>query len=117
MLAGEEAAMPRVLRPRAHIWRRRVAVAAGAAVALAGCASPMPTAGTSGSPGPSTPQAKPMAAHGVEAKVGEIPWSQVGPGWLLAMWTPVLGKSGGGEEPKPGEATYQNSAQTLYLVN
>ena len=30
----------------------------------------------------------PMAAHGVEAPLGAVPWSQVGPGWMLAMWSP-----------------------------
>src|ERR1700737_3037313 len=45
------------------------------------------------------------AAHGVEAPIGAIPWPQVGPGWLLAMWSPVTGGHPG-EQPAPGEPTY-----------
>jgi hypothetical protein len=57
-----------------------------------------------------------MAAHGVEASLGAIPWSQVGPGWLLAMWSPVPGLSAGEKAP-PGTPTYQTASTTLYLVD
>jgi hypothetical protein len=45
-----------------------------------------------------------MAAHGVELPRSAIPWSQVGPGWMLATWS-----------PDPGSEI--RSTQTLYLVD
>ena len=57
-----------------------------------------------------------MAAHGVEAPIDSVPWSDVGPGWMLAMWSPVPGGQGGEEGP-PGAPTYQTASTTLYLVN
>jgi hypothetical protein len=49
------------------------------------------------------PEASP-AAHGVEAPIGAIPWSQVGLGWTLATWSPVSGQYFG-EEAHAGEPT------------
>jgi hypothetical protein len=63
---------------------------------------------------PESPQ--PMAAHGVEAPLGAVPWSEVGPGWMLAMWSPVPGMHTG-ETPPPGAPTWQTAATTLYLVD
>ncbi len=57
-----------------------------------------------------------MAAHGVEAPLGAVPWSQVGPGWMLATWSPVPGL-GTGEQAPPGSPTYQTATTTLYLVD
>ncbi|OJZ67961.1 hypothetical protein BRW65_25700 [Mycobacterium paraffinicum] len=57
-----------------------------------------------------------MAAHGVEAELGAVPWSQVGPGWMLAMWSPAPGLRPG-ESPPPGSPTRQASTTTLYLVD
>jgi TolB protein len=57
-----------------------------------------------------------MAAHGVEAPLSTVPWSQVGPGWMLAMWTPVPGSRPGQTAP-PGSPTYQTATATLYLVD
>ncbi|WP_260739047.1 hypothetical protein [Mycobacterium sp. SMC-2] len=57
-----------------------------------------------------------MAAHGVEAPLGAVPWSQVGPGWMLAMWSPVPGLHHG-ESPPPGSPTWRTAATTLYLVD
>ena len=70
---------------------------------------------------PPIPNAEPdtsptMAAHGVEAPLGTVPWSQVGPGWMLAMWSPVPG-SHTGVLPPPGSPTYQTATRTLYLVD
>src|SRR6516165_6347306 len=70
---------------------------------------------------PPIPNAEPdtsptMAAHGVEAPLGAVPWSQVGPGWMLAMWSPVPG-SHPGEKPSPGSPTYQTATTTLYQVD
>lgn len=56
------------------------------------------------------------AAHGVEAPLGDVPWPQVGSGWMLAMWSPVPGLHPG-ELPPPGSPTWQTAATTLYLVD
>src|SRR5690348_15696393 len=63
----------------------------------------------------SEPDASP-AAHGVEAPIGAVPWSQVGPGWMLAMWSPVSGRRPGEKAPA-GEPTYKEAATSLYLVD
>jgi Tol biopolymer transport system component len=65
---------------------------------------------------PASAQADASAPHGVEAAIGAVPWSQVGPGWLLAIWSPVSGKNFG-ETPPPGEPTYETATTTLYLVD
>jgi len=57
-----------------------------------------------------------MAAHGVEAPLGAVPWSRVGPGWMLAMWSPVPGLHPG-ESPPAGSQTWQTATTTLYLVD
>jgi hypothetical protein len=70
--------------------------------------------GTSGSPAasPPTTTVAQAAAHGVEAAISAVPWSQVGPGWMLATWSPVPGGSASRGQPAPEPAT-----TTLYLVN
>ncbi len=98
-------------------------IAALAAVTLAGCASSsQPTEhDSSGNPAANTsartaaPVAQPVA-HGVEAAIETIPWSQVGPGWMLATWSPVSGTSPGEERP-PNEPSRDTAITTLYLVN
>jgi hypothetical protein len=63
------------------------------------------------------PDASPApAAHGVEAPLGAVPWSQVGPGWTLAMWSPAPGLHPG-EVPPPGSPSRQTATTTLYLVD
>jgi hypothetical protein len=57
-----------------------------------------------------------IAARGVEAPLGSVPWSQVGPGWMLATWSPVPGLRPG-ESPPPGTPTWQTATTTLYLVD
>jgi hypothetical protein len=57
-----------------------------------------------------------MAAHGVEAPLGAVPWPQVGPGWMLAMWSPVPGLAACKQAP-PGTPTDQTATTTLYLVD
>ena len=89
-----------------------------AATMLAGCSSSTGSTaahGTSASPATSAPVVQP-AARGVEGPIGSIPWSQVGPGWMLATWSPVVG-SRPGVEPKPGEPTRETATTTLYLVD
>ncbi|ORW41691.1 hypothetical protein AWB90_20580 [Mycobacterium paraense] len=63
---------------------------------------------------PDGPQ--PMAAHGVEAPLSAVPWSQVGPGWMLGMWSPAPGLHTG-ESPPPGSPSWQTATRTLYLVD
>ena len=63
-----------------------------------------------------TAHADPPAAQDVEAPLGAVPWSQVGPGWVLATWSPVSGQRPG-VTPPPGEPSYQTAATTLYLVD
>jgi hypothetical protein len=71
--------------------RNQIGIFLAAAVLAAGCSSTPVTSMT----------AAPPAAHGVEAPIGSVPWSQVGPGWLLATWSPAA----------------QTPATTLYLVD
>ena len=54
--------------------------------------------------------------HGVEASIADVPWSEVGPGWTLATWSPVT-PTMPGVEPAPGEPTWETASTTLYLVD
>jgi hypothetical protein len=90
-----------------------------AAMMLAACSSTTTTAvhGTSSSPAAQAPTTVQHAvAHGAEAPVDAVPWSEVGPGWMLAMWSPATPTHPGAEVPE-GEPTPYNSTTTLYLVN
>jgi hypothetical protein len=104
--------------PRAVTWRSQLGVLALAAVIVAGCSSTGSTAGheLSGIPATSTSTVAQAAAHGVEAPLGAVPWSQVGPGWLLATWSPAPGRRHG-QTPAPGEPTLETATTTLYLVD
>ena len=70
----------------------RAAVIAATAVVVVGCSSstdPGAQLGTAAPPSPVSPTATPaaqLAAHNVEAPIQDVPWSEVGPGWMLAMW-------------------------------
>ena len=57
-----------------------------------------------------------MVAHNTEAPIQDVPWSEVGPGWMLAMWNEAT-PSNAGDEFEPGEPTPNNAETTLYLVN
>lgn len=66
---------------------------------------------------PAEPDNQPsMAPHGVEAPREAVPWPQVGPGWMLALWSPVPGLRPG-ELPPAGSPTWQTATTTLYLVD
>jgi hypothetical protein len=99
-------------------WRT-TAVAAVAAVLVAGCSSATvpPAADTSGAAattaaGPATKAAPKLArGDGDEAAIENIPWDEVGPGWTLATWT--LDPYIPGNPPATGEST----DTTLYLVD
>jgi TolB protein len=45
-----------------------------------------------------------------------VPWSDVGPGWTLATWSPVVSHRPG-EEPGPGDPDPETAATTLYLID
>jgi hypothetical protein len=95
-----------------HLIRKTMVIAALAAVMVAGCSSSTDsTAGHGVSSHPASPPAEP-AAHGVEEPIGAVPWPQVGPGWLLATWSPVTGGP-----PAPGDPTPATATTTLYLVD
>jgi hypothetical protein len=101
--------------------RKTTVLAALAAVMVAGCSSSTDSTAAhdaTGSPtsSTSTSAATAPAAHGVEAPIETVPWSQVGPGWMLATWSPVSGGSPG-EPPAPGEPSPGTATTTLYLVD
>src|SRR5882757_4627076 len=101
--------------------RKTTVIAALAAVMVAGCSSSTDSTavhGGSGSPASSTSTSTSTtpAAHGVEAALETVPWTQVGPGWMLATWSPVSGGSPG-EPPAPGEPSRDTATTTLYLVD
>jgi len=100
---------------RATAWGAHVGVVALAAVLVAGCSS------STGSTAAHSPSGSPAAvvqpaAHGVEAAIETIPWSQVGPGWMLALWSPVVGHQPG-TKPAPNEPARDEVTTTLYLVD
>jgi TolB protein len=101
-------------------WRSRVGVVALAAVIAAGCSTSTGSTAVrapSGSPATSTSTtAAQPAAHGVEAAIGAVPWSQVGPGWTLATWSPAPSLAMG-MSPPPGAPTRETATTTLYLVD
>jgi hypothetical protein len=100
-------------------WRNRVSAGALAVLLVAGCSSSKtsePAHGVSGgSTAPPSTAVAPAAAHGVEAALDAVPWAQVGPGWLLATWSPAPGTRPGAEPA--GQPTPQTSTTTLYLVS
>ena len=51
----------------------------------------------------------------MEAAISSVPWTQVGPGWMLATWSPVPGRSAG--PMPPGQPTPETATTTLYLVD
>jgi hypothetical protein len=97
----------------------RAAVVAATVVAVVGCSSTEPSAQRGTPAPPPSPTATPaaqLAVHNVEAPIQDVPWSQVGPGWMLAMWNEAT-PTNPGEEVPAGEPTPYDAATTLYLVN
>jgi hypothetical protein len=116
-IRGHRRRFPRPGALRAMAWRSQVGVVALAAVLTAGCSSSTTAHIPSHSPAaPSSTAVAQPAAHGVEAPIVTIPWSQVGPGWMLALWSPVIGHRPG-EMPAPNEPTLDEATTTLYLVD
>jgi TolB protein len=97
-------------------WRIRLGVVALAALTVAGCSSSTgstPLHGAWGSPVPPTPSN--VAPAPAAAAVADIPWSKVGPGWMLVTWNPAAGH-GNGPIP-PGEWSAEQLTTTLYLID
>ena len=80
-----------------------------------GSATPAAAPATQAAP-TATPTAAPVLAAGTERGIGDVPWEQVGEGWMLAVWTPVTPHHPG-VEPTPGEPTYETATDVLYLVD
>jgi hypothetical protein len=97
----------------------RVGVVALAVMMGSACSSPTgspppPNASASSTPAPTS--ITPAAPLGAEAPIGAVPWSQFGPGWTIAIWSPAVATLPG-EQPAPGQPTHANSPATLYLVD
>ena len=111
---------------RAAAWRAGLGIVASAALFLAGCSSssnstasqssPSSSAASAATSAPATPAATPAVAQGTERGIGDVPWSQVGPGWMLAVWSPVTPHRPG-EQPPAGEPTLETATNVLYLVS
>ena len=90
------------------------------AVVLSGCSS-RPSAGptvgtsthsaTSAVPAASTTTA-PLAAAGTESPASAIPWSRVGPGWMVTLWGPHAAVA-----PGPSSSDWEQQPTTVFLVN
>jgi hypothetical protein len=104
---------------KGRTWRGRAGLVALTALLVAGCSSNDSTAShpAPGNPATSTSTAAvQMGAHGVEGSIGDVPWSQVGAGWMLAMWSPAVSVAPG-ETPPAGSPSPETAPETLYLVN
>jgi hypothetical protein len=98
-------------------WRKLAPALALAATLVGGCSSSTKSDTAHGvSPAPSPTGAAQAAAHGVEAAIATVPWSRVGPGWMLATWSSVAGGRPGAKLP-PGSPTPETAVTTLYLVD
>lgn len=103
-----------------HKLLHQAAVVAAAAFVVVGCSSstePGAQPGTSSAPAsPSPTPSAEMVAHNTEAPIQAIPWSEVGQGWMLAMWN-AASPNNPGDDFSPDEPTPYNAETTLYLVN
>jgi hypothetical protein len=70
------------------------------------------TSGTAAPASSTTTTTLPAAAAGVEEPVSAIPWSQVGPGWQVALWGPHAAVSPGSQA-----ADWDQQPTTLFLVD
>lgn len=93
-------------------------VALAAMTMLAACSPSGTTAvpGTSSSPAAPTPLSEQTEAYRFEAPIDAVPWSDVGAGWMLAMWSPATPTKSYGSLPEDTPTAY-NSTNTLYLVS
>jgi hypothetical protein len=110
----------RVRSTRRGLVGGSVIIAAAALVACSGsptgtedAATPTSAAPTTATSAASTTLAG-LPALGVELLAIQIPWNQVGPGWILATWSPAPGLHPG-ETPPPGQPRV--APATLYLLD
>lgn len=109
-----------MLHVSTHVaWRAGLGIAASAAMLLTGCSSSSNS--PSAQPSPAIPaasaaKATPVVANGAARGIGDVPWSQVGPGWMLAMWTPFTPHMPG-SQPAPDEPNPETTTDVLYLVS
>lgn len=89
---------------------RRTAAVAALAVLVAGCS---PSTAPTPAPNPTRPASTSPAQAASHTET--IPWSDVGPGWTLATWSPVTTLPG--DTPPPGEPTFETASTTLFLVD
>jgi hypothetical protein len=113
------------MKPSRLIALAATAGIVAAAVSTAGCSKPstapsttsttLATA-TSAAPATTPTTLVPLPALGVELPPSQIPWSQVGSGWILATWSPApgLGRHG---EPPAGQPNQAEAPRTLYLLD
>jgi TolB protein len=107
---------------RTAAWRAGLGIVASASLLLAGCSSSSNSTASQSSPSSTatsaaaTPAAIPTVAQGAERGIGDVPWPQVGPGWMLTVWTPVTPHRPG-EQPPAGDPTYETATNVLYLVS
>lgn len=112
---------------QAVVWRAGLVLVASASMLLSGCSSssnstsaqssstgPATSAATSASP--AAPAATPAVAPGVARGIADVPWSRVGPGWMLAVWTPVTPHRPG-SQPPPTNPAPETANDVLYLVS
>jgi hypothetical protein len=107
--------IPLGLTQSSHPGKRVVTTAPTPTVCSVDC-TPTTTSVTSTSTAPTETTAAPAApllARGKEAPRSAIPWTQVGPGWTLAVWSPSPSTQPGDDAPDP----QANAAQTLFLTN
>jgi TolB protein len=117
----KDISMKHIARQRRPVRAAALGIAAMAAVMAAGCSSSTnPTAAHESSSSASAPAATsaptPAAAHGGDVTIKDVPWSKVGPGWVLATWSPVTPHRPG-EQRAPGEPNPETADTTLYLVD
>jgi TolB protein len=134
MFAGKDTKMTTMSRHQQPMKRLRsmlgvvggIVFIAAALVACSGSSKGPVSAATPSSAAPATaasaaPATTPTTlvsspALGVELPASQIPWTQVGPGWILATWSPApgLGRHG---EPPAGQPNQAEAPRTLYLLD
>lgn len=114
-----------------HRHSRSLAAVVAAAVLTAGlaaCGSQQAAAGgggaqhsriTSSPPATGSPAAKQarLLSTGQQGSKAQVPWSAVGPGWLLATWTPPIPAADQVKTASGGVRSSKPQPTTLYLVD
>ncbi|HEY0168480.1 MAG TPA: hypothetical protein VGB75_15665 [Jatrophihabitans sp.] len=74
--------------------------------------APSPSGDAQSSATATPPAQAPLLGNGKQGDRSQVPWSQVGPGWTLALWSPTTEI----DESTQG-ATLRNAPESLFLVN